>query len=397
MGVIKIKDEIYSVGVLNPNLRVFDIIMRTDYGTSYNSYIVKGEKTVLIDTAHEKYFEEYLENILQVTPVEKIDYIVMNHTEPDHSGSLYKLLEMNPSIQVVSSKPASMYLKGISNTNFESIVVKDGDTLDIGGGRVLQFIIAPFLHWPDSMFTYLESDKLVFTCDFLGAHYCETRMIDEHITYPEEYEEAFEYYYRAIFGPFKKHVMDGLAKLKELDFDTVCPSHGPVLRERIADSMAKYDEWSRGWNDENHPKKVLIAYVSAYGYTRKLAEALAEGAQSAGAEVELVDIIKKDMGATSAALHEADGIMLGSPTINRDALAPVMNLCNTIDAISNRGKLCFVFGSYGWSGEAVATVSKRIETLGLKLYGEGMRVNFKPTEDDLVKAKQTGEEFVKAL
>jgi flavorubredoxin len=192
MAAIKIKDHIFSVGVLNPNMRIFDVIMKTEYGTSYNAYLIKSEKNVLIETVHPRYCDEYFENIKSVIDLEKIDYVIMNHNEPDHSGSLAKLFELAPQIQVITSQAGGIYLKSITNEPDLNIrVVKDGETLDIGGGKVLKFISAPFLHWPDSMFTWLESDKVAFTCDFLGAHYCEPRMFDSHVTYESKYDTAF--------------------------------------------------------------------------------------------------------------------------------------------------------------------------------------------------------------
>lgn len=243
MAFQKIKEDIYSVGVLNPNLRVFDIIMQTEYGTSYNSFLIRDEKSALVETAHLGFFDEYLEHIREICDIKDIDYIILNHTEPDHSGSVGKLLELNPDITVVGTAATVKYLENIANCDFKRMVVKEGDTLNLGK-RTLKFIPAPFLHWPDSMFTYSEYDKTVFTCDFLGAHYCEPNMLDSKIHYKDAYESAFAYYYQAIFGPFKKYVLAGLDKLEKLDFDTVCTSHGPILTEKIKENMDKYRAWS---------------------------------------------------------------------------------------------------------------------------------------------------------
>jgi len=394
MAAIKIKDGIYSVGVLNPNLRVFDIVMKTDYGTSYNAYIIKREKTVLVETCHERFFDAFMENISEVTDVRDIDYIVLNHTEPDHAGCLERILAINPEITVISTVPASKYLRGICNTDFKSITVKDGQTIDIGQCE-LKFITAPFLHWPDSMFTYVESEKTVFTCDFLGCHYCEPLMFDDAVAYKSAYDDALLCYYNDIFSPFKKNVLDGLAKLGELNADIICPSHGPVLRSGADEVISKYENWSKAGVKEG--KNIVIAYVSAYGYTRALAEELAKGAREAGAQTHIYDIIACDTAEVLKKIDGADGIMLGSPTINRDALPPVMNLLNGIGAIKNRGKAVLAFGSYGWSGEAVDTIGKRAETLGLKPFGDSFKVNFKPTPDDLQKAQSIGREFAEAL
>lgn len=385
----KLKDNIYSVGVLNPGLRVFDIIMLTKYGTTYNAYLVKGEKTALIETVHENSFDEYLENIEALVDIKDIDYIILNHTEPDHTGSVRRILEINPNITVISTAPGNKYVSGISNSKISSKIVKHNDTLDLGNGKVLRFIIAPFLHWPDSMFTYLESDKMLFSCDFLGAHYCEPTMMDTKIKYPEQYEEAFKYYFDAIFGPFKKSVLEGLDKIKDLDIDTICTSHGPILTEKIESAKSKYRSWCEEALKPKDKKKCLILYVSAYGYTKKLADAAYEQLTSSNKyDVKMINVIEEDMSKIKEEIDEADAIMFGSPTINRDALKPIWDVLSCTDAIINRGKPAAVFGSYGWSGEAVPMLKARAESLGLKVVGDGFRTTFNPTEDDIKNMKE---------
>ena len=397
MGTFKIKDGIYSVGVQNPNLRVFDIIMKTEFGTSYNAYLVQGsEKTALIETCHLRFFDEYLENVTSLCDIGKIDYIVMNHNEPDHSGSIRKVLELNPDITLVSSFAGINYLKNIVNHEFKSITAKDGDTLELGG-KTLKFVNAPLLHWPDSMFTYVPEDKLVFTCDFLGAHFCEPRLFDKHISYPDYYEEALQYYYNAIFGPFKKSVLAGLDKLESLDFDTVCTSHGPVLQERIKENMEKYRTWSEVILKKNDPKKVPIFYVSAYGCTRKLAQTAQDVLKKHGFDCEIYDVIHHDMGMLKEEIDSADAFMLGSPTINRDALKPIWDVLSCTDAIINKGKQVGVFGSYGWTGEAVPMLVNRVNDLKLKAFENGLKVCFVPNEEELKNMEDYTERFAQAL
>ena len=183
MAAIKITKDIISVGVLNPNMRIFDIVMKTEYGTSYNAYLVKGsEKTALVETTHRRFFEPFLENI-EEAGCDRIDYIVLNHTEPDHSGALAALTEKYPEAEIICSRAAGIYLKNITNRESSVHTGKDGEELSLGD-KTLRFLIAPFLHWPDSMFTYCPEEQVLFTCDFLGAHYCEPRMFSQHVTYP---------------------------------------------------------------------------------------------------------------------------------------------------------------------------------------------------------------------
>ena len=235
MAVTKIGEGIYSIGVLNPSMRIFDVVMKTEFGTSYNAYLITGEKNVLVETVHLSFFDEYLDNIKSIIDPTKIDYLIMNHNEPDHSGSLDRLFEIAPQIQVLTTPAGKIYLPHITNRQDLAVkAVKDGETLDIGGGKVLKFIHAPFLHWPDSMFTWLESEKTAFTCDFLGAHFCEPTMLDSKIKHMNYYLSSFKGYFDAIFGPFKPYVQKGLSKFNELGAETVCTSHGPVLQKGCA-------------------------------------------------------------------------------------------------------------------------------------------------------------------
>lgn len=400
MSSIKITEGVHSVGVINPNLRVFDIVMATDYGTSYNSYLVRGsQKTALIETCHHKHFDFFLRNIKEVAPLEQIDYIILNHCEPDHSGALARLLELAPKAQVVASQAGALYVKNITNLpDIDLRVVKHQESIDLGG-KTLHFINAPFLHWPDSMFTWLPEDKILFPCDFMGSHFCEPNLYDVEMLYPAEYELAFKGYYDAIFGPFKPYVLAGLEKIKGLDIELVCPSHGPVLTKngRLEYVKEKYFTWSQP--HQNAVKTIPIFYTSAYGNTAEVADAIAEGIRGVlpDADVALFDIIKHDMAALRQRLNEADALAVGSPTINRDAVPPTWELLAGADVINMQKKPALAFGSYGWSGEGVPNIVGRMNALKLKVFGEGFKVCFVPSADDLGRARALGAEFAKSL
>lgn len=400
MSAVKIKDGVYSVGVLNPNMRTFDVIMRTEYGTSYNAYLVKGEKTALIETVHPRFFDEYYENIKSIVDPSTIDYIIMNHNEPDHSGSLEKLLKAAPQLKVITSQAGGLYLKHITNLpKLEITAAKDGGELDLGGGKVLRFINAPFLHWPDSMFSWLPSDKTVFTCDFLGSHYCEPRMFDNFVTYPDRFEKAFKVYYDAIFGPFRPYVVKGLEKLEALDADYVCTSHGPILQKNGFLPTAKelYARWSAPI--ERSEKFIPIFYCSAYGNTENLAFSIAEGIRSVlpTARIETYDAVENPAEELIQKLNKADAFMLGSPTINRDAVRPIWLIASGIDAINSKGRPCAVFGSYGWSGEAVPMLTERLKSLKFEVFEEGFRCRFVPSKEELDGAREFGARFASSL
>lgn len=396
----KITDSIYSVGILNPIMRIFDVVMTTDYGTTYNSYIIKGkDKTALIETCHLTYWEQYLANIEEVCDPATIDYIILNHCEPDHSGVLQKLTQHCPNAQIIASQAGSIYLKNITNLpDFKAKVVKQGDTLDLGG-KVLSFFPAPFLHWPDSMFTWSESDKTLFSCDFLGCHYCEPHGFDYNIAYPSKYEDAYKYYYTGIFGPFPSYVQNGLNIIKNFDIEYVCNSHGPILTKgcRLDYCMQKYDEWSQP--HKNAVKTVPVFYCSAYGNTGLIAKAIASGIleQIPDADVTVYDINEHNMAGLQAVLNNAAAFAIGTPTINADAVAPVWMLLSHVDAINNKKKPALAFGSYGWSGEGVPNITARMQGLKLQVFGDGFRVLFVPSADDLQKAKELGCEFAKTF
>lgn len=398
MSAIKITENLYSVGILNPAMRIFDVIMKTDYGTSYNSYILKGkEKTALIEVSHADFFDSYLNNIKEVCEPSDIDYIILNHCEPDHSGALADILK-HCDAKIVCTKAGSNFLKNITNSeSIDYMVVNDGDTLDLGGIE-LKFIPAAFLHWPDSMFTYCESEKVLFSCDVFGCHYCEPYMFDKFIAYDKSYNIALKGYFDAIFGPFKPFVVSGMKKLEGLEFDIVCPSHGPVLTKggKLDCVLEKYREWSTPVN--NDKKTIPVFYCSAYGNTAKAAFAIGKGiSKVSDVETKVYNINDYDLTELAGIINSSNAFAIGSPTINSDAVSPVWSLISTIDAINNRKKKALVFGSYGWSGEAVPNLIGRLKGIKNDVYGEGFKFCFVPTDEDLKSAEELGEEFAKAV
>ena len=394
MSAIKAMDHIYYVGVQDKDLRVFDIIMHSDYGTSYNAYVVKGEnKTALFETAKAEFWDEYIANVQEVCDPADIDYIVVNHTEPDHSGSLEKLLALAPNATVLGSGTAVTFLKEIVNHPFPAKAVTEKDEIDLGG-LTLQFISVPMLHWPDSMYTWIPQLGALFTCDSFGCHYADDRVFNDLIE--GDFTDAYHYYFTHIIGPFKRPFMvNALNRIQDLPVKFVGNGHGPVLRKDIQ----KYFELYRAWcqPEQREGKTVAIAYVSAYGYTRSLAKAIAAGIEEAGVAVRLFDLVTDYKEAATAAVLDADGFLLGSPTLVGDALPPVYEMLLGLNPIIHKGKLAGAFGSYGWSGEAVPNLTARMQQLRLTMPLEGLRVRFKPTEGDLEKAKTYGRDFAKAL
>lgn len=391
MKHLNIKDDLFWVGALDPNLRVFDIIMYTPYGTTYNSYVVKGsEKTAVFETVKAEFFDQYIARLkdLGVEPSE-IDYIVVSHTEPDHAGSIDKLLELAPNAKIVASSIAINYVKEIVNRDFESIPVKDGDSISLGN-KTLKFMSVPFLHWPDTIYTYVEEDKTLITCDSFGSHYSCEEMFDDLIPNEEQYMEALKYYFDCIMGPFKPYVLKALDKIKDLDIEIICPGHGPILRANPFKIVNLYKEWSTP-APANEVKKASIFYVSAYGYTKQLAEKIAEGMKSTGnLEINLFNIVEHDMAELVGEVGSSDAILFGSPTIVNELLEPVRDLLSKLNPVVHGGKIAGAFGSYGWSGEAVPRIETRLKELRMKMPVEGLKVKFKPSEKESQEAFDFG-------
>ena len=384
MSAIKLRENIWSVGIQNPALRVFDVVMESKYGTSYNAYLVTGgEKTALIEAVHKDYFDELVRNVEEVLPIERVDYLIMNHTEPDHSGGVKALLERCPNLTVLCSASAKKFLGAISNENFPCRVVKNGDTLDLGG-KTLTFISAPLLHWPDSMFTWDEADKTLFTCDFLGAHFCEPSMMDTgiHAVYRQAYEGEVRYYFDCIFGPFKPAALDGLDKMPA-EAELVCTSHGPCL---TAATLAHVKDCYRQWaTPAPRPtvKTAAVLYCSAYGCTASLAQAAAQALADDGCQVTTVDLVAPQGADVAALVNSCDVVLFGAPTINRSAPEAIWYAVHAVDAINTRGRAAGAFGSFGWTGEAAGMVHEQLKQLKFAMPEAPFKVCFTPTEDDL--------------
>ena len=396
MSAIKAMDDLWWVGVEDHDLRVFDIVMHSDWGTSYNAYAVRGaEGVALFETVKEKFFDEYLQNLKEVCSLDEVKYIVVGHTEPDHSGSLEKLLDLTPNATVVGSATAITFLKEIVNKPFASRAVKEGDTIDLGG-RTLTFLSVPFLHWPDSMYTYIPEMKALFTVDSFGCHYADDRVFNYFIDW--EFTEFYKYYFDCIMGPFKPFVLKALDKIKPLDIQFIGNGHGPVLRANIPHYLELYRQWATPVVVPADERRVAIAYVSAYGYTKQLAGVIADALAEGGVKhVELYDLVECDLETARAAVQSADGFLLGSPTLVGDALPPIYEMLVGLNPIIHKGKPAGAFGSYGWSGEAVPKLTAQMQAIGLALPVEGLKVRFKPSEAQLAEARQFGLDFAAAV
>ncbi len=395
---------VHWVGALDPQLRRFDLILRTANGTTYNAFAVRGRDGVaVVDTVKAELTDEFLARLEQVARYDEIRVIVLNHLEPDHTGALPELMRRAPWARLVISKRAPAMLKALLKADEEVRyeTVDTGDEIDLGGRR-LRFLHTPFLHWPDTQCTYLVDQQVLFSGDVFGCHHCDPRLFNDRVG---DFRFAFEYYYAHIMRPFKAHVLEALELIEPLQIKHIAPAHGPILRERPHHYIARYRELSGGRVepgpaplDSARLRTLLIFYLSAYGSTARMAEAIATGAEAVpGVRVSLYDLEGGEPEPFVDLIETADAIALGSPTINGDAVKPIWDLLSSLAVVSLRGKVGAAFGSYGWSGEAVPMIEERMRGLKLRLPVAGLRLKLIPTDAELTGCRDFGRRLARAL
>lgn len=394
--VLKISGDVSWIGILDKQIVTFDIVMETKEGTTYNSYFIDATKKVVIDTVKENFKDEYLSKLRMVTDPSAIDYIVTTHTEPDHSGCIKHLLELAPRAVVYGSRQAIGYLQDMVGRPFEFVYVKDGDVLDLGN-KTLTFIAAPNLHWPDSMYAYLQEDKLLFTCDSFGAHCCRDAMFDDLVG---DYSQSFKYYFDVILKPFSNFLVKAIEKVKKLEINMICPGHGPVLRSTWKEKLLLTEKYAEQYIADSLciDNSVLITYVSAYGYTKQMAEAIAAGIREVvDYKINIVDIENMLLGDLEELIVRSKSLLIGSPTINQNTLLPVYRMFAVINPLRDRGKKAAAFGSYGWSGEAVKLIENQLKALKLNVVMEGISSKFSPTDQKYQHMVDFGRNFARHL
>lgn len=388
--IIKVSEDVTWIGVLDPDIVTFDIVMETRYGTTYNSYFINAEKKVVVETVKEPFWETYLKKLKKVVDPATIDYIIMNHTEPDHSGCLANLLKLAPHATVVGSGNGIHYLKELLGFDFPNLVVKDGQILDLGNKK-LQFVGAANLHWPDSMLTYLWEDQLLFTCDVFGEHYCNDTLFDD---LAGDFDDAFRYYFEVIMKPYSKFMIHAIEKIRPLPIRAICTGHGVVLRKNWRKYVDLSEQYALEALKEPVPNTVFLAYVSAYRNTGIIASAIADGIRQAGAiEVDLCDIEKMDLTEIEKKLIRSSSVILGCPTFNQNILLPIYQVFALANPIRDKGKLAAAFGSYGWSGEGARLINSNLANLKFRLFDEGLMVKFTPHKETLEKCVEYGKAF----
>lgn len=380
-----LSERVHWIGAFDPGMRSFDIILKTPNGTTYNAYAVRGASGVaVIDTVKDACAAQFFARLESVARYDEIKFIVLNHLEPDHSGALPELMRRAPQAQVIISQAAQQMLKALlKQGSFAVTPVDSGDTISLGD-RTLRFLNTPYLHWPDTQCTYLEEEATLFSGDVFGCHFCDERMFNDSVG---DFRFAFDYYYAHIMRPFKDYVLSALELIEPLVLDVIAPAHGPVLREQPRHYVRRYRELSTPHlhlDVGRADKTMIVFYISSYGNTRRMAEAIRDGAAAAGSlRVSLYDLEGGEVEPFVDLVEEADAVLFGTPTINGDAVKPVWDLLSSFAKIRVKGKVGAAFGSYGWSGEAVRMVDERLRGLKMRVPVAGLRVKLIPSAGEI--------------
>lgn len=390
-----LSERVQWIGAFDPGMRSFDVILKTPNGTTYNAYAVRGSEGVaVIDTVKAECAEQFFARLEAVARYDEITVIVLNHLEPDHTGALPELMRRAPQARLYISQSAQLMLKALLNRgDLDFTLVTTGDIVSLGD-RTLRFLHTPYLHWPDTQCTYLDEECILFSGDVFGCHFCDERLFNDKAG---DFRFAFEYYFAHIMRPFREHVLDALALIDPLPINIIAPTHGPILRDQPLRYVQRYRELSgqRLQSEVREDEKTLIIfYISAYGSTTQMAQMIRDGAEEiAGVRVSLYDMEGGDTDLFVDLVEDADGILVGSPTINGDAVKPAWDLLSSFAKINVRGKLAGSFGSFGWSGEAVRMLEDRMRGLKMRVPLDGMRVKLIPSTDEQESCRKFGREI----
>lgn len=368
----------------------FDIEFGLQNGTTYNSYLIKGEKTVLVDTSHTKFRDLYLQTLKGLVNPKEIDYIIVSHTEPDHSGLVGDVLEIAPRATVLASKVALQFLENLVHDPFSKRIVKSGDRIDIGGGHCIEFISAPNLHWPDTIFSFDHKTKILYTCDAFGMHYCSHDTFDVDL---EAIEPDFRFYYDCLMGPNARSLINAMKKMAELgEIKIIANGHGPLLYHHLEFLRERYQAWS---NVQAKAETIVgMFYVPNYGYADHVAHALTHGIQKTGVGVETLDISTADHQEIQELAGRAAGIIIGMPaSANVAAQAGISSLL----AVVKPKQFVGFFECFGGDDEPISPLRKRFVDLGIKEGFSAIKIKETPTTNTLTAWEERGSEFGQVL
>jgi flavorubredoxin/flavin reductase (DIM6/NTAB) family NADH-FMN oxidoreductase RutF len=368
----------------------FDIEFGLQNGTTYNSYVIKGEKKALVDTSHLKFKELYFDELQKVINPQELDYLIISHTEPDHSGLVKDLLAIAPQITVVASKVAIQFLEGFVHTEFKKQIVKNGDQLDLGNGHVIEFVNAPNLHWPDTIFSYDHGTQTIFTCDAFGLHYCSADLYDENLT---AIAPDYRFYYECLMAPNARSVLSAMKRMSELgEISLVANGHGPILKHNLKELLNRYQTWSQ--EQTKGDKTIAVFYISDYGYSDRISQAIAKGITKTGVQVEMLDLNGADVHEITSTSSSAAGIVMGMPPLSNDEL---INKIGTILASVKAKQTFALYESYGGDDEPIDPLASKLKDLGLIEAFAPLKIKETPHESTYQICEESGVDFGQML
>ncbi|MFA5144690.1 MAG: flavodoxin domain-containing protein [Candidatus Omnitrophota bacterium] len=394
MSILKILPDIYSVGVLDWNVRTFHgHTYSTSRGTTYNAYLILDDKVTLIDTVLGSFAGELIDNIRQVIPVEKIDYIIANHVETDHSGALPEILKLAPKAKVFGTQKCKegLYRHYYGNWDFQA--VKTGDKLKLGK-KTLTFIEAPMIHWPDSMFTYCPEEELLLPNDAFGQHYATSQRFDDEVDPCALMDEAAKYYGN-ILWPLSSVILRKIEEILKMDLPIkmIAPSHGVIWQSEPMKIINAYISWAK---NEVKPKAVIM-YETMWGATAKMARKIAEGIIDAGVDVKLFDVATSDRTEIIKEMLDAGGFMFGSSTHDNGMLPNFAGFLEFVKGLKPKNRLGCVFGSYGWAGGAVKEIEALLKEAGIGSALPSLSAQYAPDESEIKHCVEFGRDFAKII
>ncbi|MGI5859328.1 MAG: anaerobic nitric oxide reductase flavorubredoxin [Tepidanaerobacteraceae bacterium] len=384
-----INDNVTWVGKIDWELRTFHgEDLSTHRGSSYNSYLVRDEKVALIDTVWEPFAEEFVENLKKEIDLNQIDYIIINHGEIDHSGALPALMREIPDTPIYCTKNGIKSLKGHYHQDWNFVPVKTGDKLNLGKKELI-FVEAPMLHWPDTMFSYLTGDNILFSNDAFGQHFASENMFNDLVDQAEVYQEAIKYYAN-ILAPFSKLVAKKIEEVLSLSLplEMICPSHGVIWRKDPLQIVKKYQEWAANYQEN----QITIIYDTMWNGTRRMAEAIADGIKEVNKDItiKLFNCARSDTNDVLTEAFKSKAILMGSPTVNRVVLHSIGGILGVLRGIGFKNKRAAAFGTYGWSGESVKLITEELEKAGFEIMDEGIRALWNPDDESKKECKEFG-------
>ncbi|MEA5507047.1 diflavin flavoprotein [Halotia wernerae UHCC 0503] len=382
---VEIAQQTTAIRSLDWDRDRFDIEFGLQNGTTYNSFLIRGEQTALVDTSHEKFRQLYFDTLTGLIKPTEIDYLIISHTEPDHSGLVKDLLQMAPEITVVGSKVAIQFLEDFVHQPFKRRIVKNGDRLDLGNGHEFEFIIAPNLHWPDTIFSFDHKTKILFTCDAFGLHYCSESTFDEDL---KAIEADFRYYYDCLMGPNARSVLSALKRMGELKtIEMVATGHGPLLSHNVEELIGRYRTWSQ--KQTKAETAVGIFYVSEYGYSDRLAQAIANGISKTGVAVEIVDLgAEVDLQELRELVSRCTGLVVGMPPLS--GAASIQVALSTILGSAKEKQAIGIFETGGGDDEPIDPLLSKFRNLGLIEGFPAIRIKETPTENTYKLCEEAG-------